>query len=138
MIWGTMVWGFIKKACGFIKKFWLPLLIVTIFSTVAIKYNLMASKIDKLEAQNTVYLSELETLRANDVTVETMRDEVKVCTDQIAAAQALSAEWQARYDAARSRPARVVRVPVEVAAPGTPCAEAVADIAAWLAEEVAK
>ena len=90
----------------------------------------------RLKATNAALVEQIGVYRANEITVEDIRRQVIVCLERVAAVQAESDDWQTRYEAARRRPQRVIRVPVEVAAPGSPCDEAVVDIAGWLAEEV--
>lgn len=122
-----------------LKKFWpfllAGLLLLAIlgglrwFASVVTERGELRDEVAALEAQIALY-------KKNATTVEQLREEVKTCLDRVEDAQRVAEEWQRRYNARPRRDPIVVEVPVEVSAPGTPCDQAVAEIAAWLAAEV--
>ena len=96
----------------------------------------LVDQVDELEAANGELERQVELYRDNAVKLDAVRGQVMLCLDEVRRVQEEAERWQAQYDAVRRRPPRVVEVPVEVAAPGTPCDQAVAEIAVWIAGEV--
>jgi len=125
-------------ALNFLRKYGAQIAVVCALVWVSMEFVDRGRDIVRLEATNAVLSDQLDIYRANAVKIAQVRREVLTCLDRIDEVQAMSDDWQARYESAWRKPARVIRVPVEVAAPGTSCDEAVIDIAGWLAEEVSQ
>ena len=124
-------------AVDFLKRHGALVLAAVLLIWVSAEFIDRGNDIERLEAKNAAITAQLDTYKANAANIEDVRREVVVCLERVDAVQAESNDWQRRYNEMERKPARVIRVPVEVAAPGTPCGEATAEIAEWLAGEIA-
>jgi len=123
-------------AFKFLKKYGPALVVFISIFWVTMEFLDRGRDIVRLEEANKIYQDQISIYEDNTVKVELVRAQVLVCLDRIEEVQAIGNEWQARYEAAERKPPCIVRVPVEVAAPGMPCADAVIDVAEWLAMKV--
>jgi hypothetical protein len=122
-----------------LKKFW-PVAVAVLmigagFAAAAWLDGVLEER-DVLRAYNTSMAQTIKQYKANATTVDDLRSEIAVCAQSVLDLQQISDEWRDRYHHAERRNPRIIRVPVEVAAPGTPCDEAATQLAVWLASEV--
>lgn len=136
-----MIWW--KLAWKFIRRFWLPIVIASIFIGVAVHYNGLVRKNERLTDEKADLIEDNATLKTQLVIFEDTGEKIDATnakvdryTKTLDLFVKASTAYQGRMEAREQKPPQVIRVPVEVAAPGTPCEVADVELAEWLAEEV--
>jgi hypothetical protein len=124
-----------------LKRFWRPItaMVAVIVCGLAVRWFFgVLDDRKRLQGEVVNLALVIEQYEENEVTVERLRSEIAVCAQSVLDLQQISDEWRDRYHHSERRNPRIIRVPVEVAAPGTPCDEAAPQLAAWLAAEVSE
>jgi len=86
----------------------------------------------QLRTENRSLRQQLALYRTNAERLELCLAESTRCLERVDEIEAINSAWSEEIDRLRATPPERVEVPVEVAAPGTPCSQAVSEAREWL------